>query len=1128
MITLPGYEILNPIYNGSRTLVYRGIRLSDGCPVVIKLLRSEYPTVPSLIEFRNQYQIAKTLNLSGITPILDLEVYGNGFVLIMADQGYISLADYLAHRELTLNEFLRIAIKLTQILEQLYYNRIIHEDSAINQWIAETLVCSLEQAKPLAELVSQTTQGNPFFIRQFLQSLYTEKLIRFHPPQSSLINRDLLGGWQCDLTQIKTRFISPNLLDFILHQLQQLPEETQRILKMAACLGYQFSAGDLATITEKTYLETLKTLDVALKAQLIVIAKDIYPVYPLETEEFSLSSYDPNETLPLLHPGIDQYQFIHDRVQQAAYLLIPSEQRQPTHLKIAKLLLTQIQREFNQPLETILNKISSEVLLNIINQLNLGFTLIQDKQERTQLALFNLIAGRKAKLATAYPTAIGHLTIGLGLLATDSWETHYQLTLELYTEASEIAYLSEDWEHLKDWGNIVLQNAKTLSDQVRIYELMIEGYRSQYQDQNAVNLALTVCQKMGMTFEDNFSLENWQRLKQNLIRDLAGKSSLELLNLPELSDSNLVDLLTILTSAFPSAFSVIPEQFPFWVLKLVERQMTQFLEGIPVGVAVLDPTGKPFYTNKKAQELLKTKVIPGIFCQVLSNIYQGYLNWCYENRLSQPLPDCNLYNSTPDTTFILELNQEEKTILLETWVTPTYDERGELMYSILAFQDITKRQQTEQALRQAEEKYRSIFENASEGLFQTTPDGRYISANPALSRILGYDSPWDLMSTVTNIQEQIYVEPQRRLDFIQSIDQQGDVSTFEFKAYRKDGTMIWISENARAVFNEQNELLYYEGFVIDITERKTAEEERLQFMAKLSELNRHLDEALDSEFELTDAAARFVPHEFLSFLGYESIVEVQLGAAVEKEMSILFADIRDFTTLSEDMTPEDNFKFINAFLSRMEPAIVENDGFIDKYIGDEIMALFGGSADDAVRAGISMISRLNEYNQTRQRPGRPPIKIGIGINTGGLMLGIVGGKNRLDSTVISDSVNVASRIENLTKNYGVSLLITHPTFIALADANQYAIRIIDRVKVKGKSDAVTVYEVFDADLPEIKAGKLITKTTFEYGLMQYYLEHYSEAARLFQECLNRTPQDQVAQIYLERCLSKMGSGFDML
>ncbi len=154
-------------------------------------------------------------------------------------------------------------------------------------------------------------------------------------------------------------------------------------------------------------------------------------------------------------------------------------------------------------------------------------------------------------------------------------------------------------------------------------------------------------------------------------------------------------------------------------------------------------------------------------------------------------------------------------------------------------------------------------------------------------------------------------------------------------------------------------------------------------------------------------------------------------------MSILFADIRDFTTLSERMTPEENFKFINAYLSHMEPAILDNNGFIDKYIGDAIMALFSRSADDAIKAGIDMLHRLAKYNTKRTNPERPPIQIGIGINTGSLMLGTVGGQTRMDGTVIGDAVNLASRLEALTKHYGVSLLISHHTFQCLRHPVEY-------------------------------------------------------------------------------------------
>ena len=416
--------------------------------------------------------------------------------------------------------------------------------------------------------------------------------------------------------------------------------------------------------------------------------------------------------------------------------------------------------------------------------------------------------------------------------------------------------------------------------------------------------------------------------------------------------------------------------------------------------------------------------------------------------------------------------------------------------------------QKESRLLKAEQKYRSIFENALEGIFQITPDGRYLSANQATAQLYGYDSPEELMATITDINHQLYVDLHRRIEFLSLMQQYGAVSGFESQVYRKDGSIIWINENARAVFDFNKSLLYYQGFVEEITERKKAEVERLQFTKEL--------------FQLNQAFSRFVPRQFLQCLNKESIADVQLGDQVQQEMSVLFADIRDFTTLAETMTPQDIFKLINAYLSRMEPAIIENQGFIDKYMGDGIMALFSGAADDALKAGISMLQRLTEYNQHRTNSGYMPLRIGIGINTGSLMLGTVGGEHRMDSTVISDAVNLASRLENLTKEYGVSLLITHHTLARLHHPTEYSIRFIEQVKVKGKSKAVGVFEVFDGDEPEIRQDKLATLKIFEGGLWLYHKRAFSEAAQMFETVLSMNPQDTVAQFYLQRCQSQEG------
>jgi adenylate cyclase len=357
--------------------------------------------------------------------------------------------------------------------------------------------------------------------------------------------------------------------------------------------------------------------------------------------------------------------------------------------------------------------------------------------------------------------------------------------------------------------------------------------------------------------------------------------------------------------------------------------------------------------------------------------------------------------------------------------------------------------------------------------------------------------------------------PVEELPIIRAL--RGETSVSDNLEVRHDDKIIPLEIQATPIYDKDGKIVYAINTLQDITGRKKAEADRTKFMEELFEVNCNLELALDAELEIVEATSRFVPNQFLSFLGCESIVDVKLGDQVELEMSVLFSDIRDFTTLSEQMTPENNFKFINSYLSRMEPSIVENHGFIDKYIGDAIMALFSEGADDAVKAGIAMLHDLVEYNQYRAAVGYIPIQIGIGINTGSLMLGIVGGPNRMEGTVISDTVNLASRIESLTKNYGVSLLITQQTFDRLTNPADYAIRVVDRVQVKGKVEMVTIYEIFDADLPEVKAAKLATLQLFSEAVSLYNADASDAAAVLFAECLRQHPRDRVAQFYLQRC-----------
>ncbi len=268
---------------------------------------------------------------------------------------------------------------------------------------------------------------------------------------------------------------------------------------------------------------------------------------------------------------------------------------------------------------------------------------------------------------------------------------------------------------------------------------------------------------------------------------------------------------------------------------------------------------------------------------------------------------------------------------------------------------------------------------------------------------------------------------------------------------------------------------------------------------------------------LTDAYARFVPKEFLELLEKESIVTVGLGDNVQMSVSVLFSDIRSFTTISEGMTPQENFEFLNRYLAFMNPVIKENKGFIDKYIGDAIMALFPTNPDDSVKGAIGMCRALQELNIEREKARTFPIQVGIGINTGMLMLGTIGGEKRMEGTVISDAVNLASRIEGMTKMYGAELLISENTLTNLKDASAYNVREVDRVAVKGKTEPVTVYELFDGNPEEVRESKLMTLEMVKNGLEAYGEQSFKEAGKIFRECKKIAPEDKFIQLYVDRC-----------
>ena len=268
--------------------------------------------------------------------------------------------------------------------------------------------------------------------------------------------------------------------------------------------------------------------------------------------------------------------------------------------------------------------------------------------------------------------------------------------------------------------------------------------------------------------------------------------------------------------------------------------------------------------------------------------------------------------------------------------------------------------------------------------------------------------------------------------------------------------------------------------------------------------------------KIHDASQKFVPSEFIKSLGKAKITEVFLGDLVEREVTVVFVDIRDFTTLSEGLSPRDNFLFVNAFNNRMGPVIRKNGGFILQYLGDGFMALFPAGSQDALSASVEMHKVLQKYNRERARKKRLPVKIGVGMQNGDLIMGITGDNERLDAAIISDTVNTAARIEGLSKHYGTSILLTKECRDSLTNPEEFDFRYLGRVQLKGKSNPIDLYECINGDEADLQNHKLTNLETFDQAMDLYFNKEFAMAAVTFQQIVKLNPSDQPAKLFLNR------------
>ena len=289
---------------------------------------------------------------------------------------------------------------------------------------------------------------------------------------------------------------------------------------------------------------------------------------------------------------------------------------------------------------------------------------------------------------------------------------------------------------------------------------------------------------------------------------------------------------------------------------------------------------------------------------------------------------------------------------------------------------------------------------------------------------------------------------------------------------------------------------------------------------------RNINEAKERENAMRlvyEATGKFVPYEFIGALGHKVITDVRLGDQVEKIVTVLFSDIRDYTTLSEQMTPEENFRFVCSFNERMGPAIRKHNGFINQYLGDAVMAIFPGQASDALNAAIEMHEEVQKLNEERLLRNAPPIKIGVGIHTGPLIMGITGDQNRMDAATISDTVNTASRLEGLTKQYRASILLSDACLLQIEKENYY-LRYLGLVQLKGKQEPLHIYECFSPNTKEEVARKQKTLSLFNEGIENYLNSSFGNSVQAFESLTEINPGDLTAAFFLNNAKNFLQKG----
>ncbi len=416
----------------------------------------------------------------------------------------------------------------------------------ITGFICDALHCDPDRAASLAEIVEKKTGGNPFFMNEFLKSLYQEGLLLFDAEY---------GGWRWDAAEIQSRNITDNVVELMAEKIGRLPLETKRLLQLAACIGNRFDLEMLSVISEKEMVEAADILKSAIAEGLIIESRTL----KTEVDKAKIEVHS-SDFIFLISDF--RYKFAHDRIQQASYFLIDEADRPIIHNRIGKLLRANRSREYIE-----------QNIIEVVEQLNIGSDIVSEKSERLELAELNLMAGIKAKSSSAFETAHKYFCFGIELLGGNPWESSYDLTLELHREAITTAYLNGYYERMDALSRIFLQKALTILDKIEVYETLIKSYVSRNRGLEGINLGLHVLELLDVRMpksNSKFALMV-EFVKIKLL--LKGKNTKFLTSLPPLRDPRVMAAMRIMITMTNASYLKVHYLFALIGFKIIELSL---------------------------------------------------------------------------------------------------------------------------------------------------------------------------------------------------------------------------------------------------------------------------------------------------------------------------------------------------------------------------------------------------------------------------------------------------------------------------------------------------------------------------------------------------------------------------